>query len=278
MRSNQPKASVIISVYKDTEALRSILQGLEHQTEKNFEIIVTEDGEFDELTQYLTTQKDTTRPVIHLTQPDQGFRKTRAVNRGVAAANADYVMFLDGDCIPHPQHVALHLAHAAKGRICTGRKVNLGPKVSAWIRLSPRRVKLLINKLIFFLLAIPLHLDHIRNFETGMGGKLFHHFAKNRYLGIMGCNFSCFKEDMIKINGYNEDLPGIGGEDDDLEWRFNGMNIFTKSIKFLAPVYHLYHDSRRLDFEINVRIMNENRAKKQFVCINGLQQHLKSSA
>jgi glycosyltransferase involved in cell wall biosynthesis len=278
MHANQPKASVIIAVYKDTQALRCILHGLEKQTEKNFEIIVAEDGEFAELTQYLSTQKDTTRPIIHLTQTDQGFRKTRAVNRGVATAHAPYVIFLDGDCIPHPQFVALHLAHAEKGRICTGRKVNLGPKASLWLRHAPSRIDLLINKFTFFLLAIPLHLDHIRNFETGLGGKLFHHFAKNRGLGIMGCNFSCFSEDMLKINGYNEDLPGIGGEDDDLEWRFNGLSVFTKNIKFLVPVYHLYHDSRRQDYEINARIMQENKAKQQYVCVNGLHQHLKSPA
>lgn len=281
MSSSQPavtpapiNASVIISVYKDIEALHGILLSLEKQSRHDFEIIVTEDGEFPELANFLAHQTDTTKPLIHLTQPDTGFRKTRAVNRGVAAARSPYVIFIDGDCIVHPEFVAMHLAHAERGRICTGRKVNLGPGVSKLVRRFPWLISLLVNKLSFISLAIPLHIDKIRNFETGIGGKLMHHFARNRYLGIMGCNFSCYKEDILKINGYNEELPGIGGEDDDLEWRFNGLGMFTKSIKFLAPVYHLYHDSRRQDYNINIAIMNENKSKKQFVSLKGIQQHL----
>ena len=267
-------ASVIISVYKDIEALHSILLSLDNQSRQDFEIIVTEDGEDPAMAAFLAGQKDTSQPLTHLTQPDEGFRKTRAVNRAVAAAKSPYVIFIDGDCIVHPDFVAMHVENAEPGKVLTGRKVNLGPKVSKLVRRTPWLIKLLINKLSLFLLAIPLHLDHIRNFETGIGGRLMHHFARDRYLGIMGCNFSCYREDMLKINGYNEDLPGIGGEDDDLEWRFNGLDMFTKSIKFLAPVYHLYHDSRRMDYNINIAIMNENKANKQFVSEKGIKQHL----
>ena len=270
MPIDQLKASIIISVYKDIEALRCILAALERQTEKSFEIIVTEDGEFSDLSDYLTHQQETRKKIIHLTQKDDGFHKTRAVNRGIAAAHAPYVMFLDGDCCPQPTFVERHLANADHKRICTGRKVNLGPRASAIIRKLPVLTRLLDNKLIFLLLAIPLHIDRLRNFETGIGGRLMHHFARHRHLGIMGCNWSGFKEDLLSINGYNEDLPGIGGEDDDLEWRFNGLGIHTKNTKFLTPVYHLYHDSRRMDYEINIAIMNENKAKKQYRCLNGI--------
>ena len=232
-----PKASVIISVYKDTEALRCILWGLEQQSERNFEIIVTEDGESDEMSGYLRTQKETSIPVTHLTQTDDGFRKTRAVNRAAATAKAPYLIFLDGDCIPRPRHVALHLQCSAPGLICTGRKINLGVKGSALIRQKPSWAVFLNNKISYILLAIPLFLDRTRNYEAGIGGRLFHKIPSRHIRGIIGANWSCYKEDMIKINGYNEDLPGIGGEDDDLDWRFRGIGMSYLSTKFLTPVY-----------------------------------------
>ena len=273
METSSPQVSVIISVYKDIEALRCILAGLERQTEKNFEILVTEDGEFPQLADYLQQQQETQQPLIHLTQTDDGFRKTRAVNRAIAAANAPYLAFLDGDCIPQPNFIKNHLRNAEHGRVCTGRKVNLGPKASQIVRKYPHLLPLLDNKLSYLLLLIPLHLDHVRGYETGLGGHLFQYFARKRHLGIMGCNWSCYKQDLYKINGYNEDLPGIGGEDDDLEWRFNGFDIHTKNLKFITPVYHLYHDSRRQDFNINITIMNANKAKQEYFCPNGITKN-----
>ena len=121
-------------------------------------------------------------------------------------------------------------------------------------------------------------MDKVRDYEVGFASSLLHNIAKNRQLGIMGCNFSCCKADMEKINGYNEDLPGIGGEDDDLEWRFNGLGMFTKNIKFQAVTYHLYHDSRRADTELNMSISRKNKEKKIYRCLNGILKETEKSS
>ena len=269
----KPKASVIISVYKDIVALNAILAGLARQSEQQFEIIVTEDGNSDDVKKYINNQRVTNKPLIHLSQEDNGFRKTKAVNRAIAAANADYVIFIDGDCIPHRHFVKRHLQNAERNRICTGRRVYLGPLISRIIRRLPGIMPLLENRFAYFLLALPLHLDHIRSYEVGFPSWLLHHFAQRRHLGIMGCNFSCHRADMYKINGYNEELPGAGGEDDDLEWRFNGLGMVTKNIKFQAAVYHLYHPVRRQQFNENIAIMQRNREKKAYICELGLSQY-----
>lgn len=265
-----PKASVIIAVYKDVEALHCILLALTRQTESNFEVIVAEDGECPAIADYIANQAPRSLNLRHLTQEDKGFRKTRSVNRAIANAQAPYLIFLDGDCIPHSRLIEMHLRHAEPARICTARRVYLGPKESTKIRKSPQLAQQYENRMRFFLRAIPLHLDGIRDYEVGFASAFLHNLAKNRQVGIMGCNFSCYKSDIEKINGYNEDLPGIGGEDDDLEWRFNGLGMFTKNIKFQAVTYHLYHDSRRQDTEVNMAISRRNRENKEFVCKNGI--------
>jgi glycosyltransferase involved in cell wall biosynthesis len=272
-QKHKPKASVIISIYKDVEALHCILLALEWQTEKEFEVIVTEDGEDPTVANYINNRAPKSLKLRHLTQEDIGFRKTRAVNRAIACANADYLIFLDGDCIPHSHFVEMHLLHAEPLRVCTARRVHLGPKESEKIRKNPAAVLALESKLTVLRRVIGLHLDHIRNYELAFPSKLLHNLAKNRHLSIVGCNFACHKADMEKINGYNEELPGIGGEDCDLEWRFNGLGMFTKNIKFQAVTYHLHHESRRLDSAVNVEISRRNRENKQYYCPNGIRKN-----
>lgn len=265
----KPKASVIISVYKDTEALAGILHALDRQTEKDFEIIVTEDCESEEMAGFLAEYKK--RPNFHhLTQPDIGWRKPVAENRAIASARSEYLMFLDGDCIPDKDFVAQHLANAEPGRFLTGRRVYLGPFFSKLLRKWPQLVPVIENRLIFLLLLIPLHLDKVRSYEVGLSSRFMQWLRGKKPVGIIGCNFSCYKKDMLAINGYNEDMTGVGAEDSDLQWRFEGLGMATKSVKFLIPVYHLYHVHERTDYEQNVAIMNEARKHNAFVCKNGI--------
>ncbi len=269
MNTLEPKASVIIAVYKDTEALRNILYALDRQTEKAFEIIITEDCESDEMKDFLYQYKK--RPhFFHLTQKDNGWRKTLAVNRAIAFANTEYLMFLDGDCIPDPHFVALHLDNAERGKFLTGRRVYLGPVFSKMLRKKPSRISIIQNRLLFLLLLIPLHLDKVRSYEVGLSSHFMQWLRGKKPVGIIGCNFSCFKQDFLAINGYNEDLKGVGGEDSDLQWRFEGLGMATKGVKFLIPVYHLYHKNTRQDSDVNLQKSNENRKINAFVCKNGI--------
>ena len=269
--NRSPRASVIISVYKDTEALGAMLQALDRQTEKDFEIIVTEDCESEEMDKFLAEYRKRTN-FYHLTQPDDGWRKTLAENRAIDSARAEYLLFLDGDCIPDKNFVALHLANAEPGKFLTGRRVYLGPFFSRLLRKWPWLVRVIENRLIFLLLLIPMHLDKVRSYEVGLSSRFMHWLRGKKPVGIIGCNFSCYKKDMLAINGYNEDLPGVGAEDSDLQWRFEGLGMATKAVKFLIPVYHLYHEHKRLNYEVNLRIINENRKLNAFICKNGIRK------
>jgi len=273
VRNRALRASVIVSIYKDVEALQAILINLERQTVRDFEILVTEDGESREIADYLSTQRATTLPLKHLTQEDRGFRKMTAVNRAISAARGDYLIFLDGDCLPHSRFVERHLVEARPDTVCRGRRVYFGARTSRLLRRYPKLLTLFENRLLYLLLAIPLHLDGVRSYEVGLPSRWLQYLARNRLQGIIGCNFSCHRQDMLSINGYNEDLPGAGGEDGDLEWRLEGIGKRMKNVKFRAPVYHLYHPARRQRAEENMAITERNRVKREFVCRNGIVKY-----
>lgn len=274
INTNKPKASVIVAVYKDIEALRCVLWGLERQTEKSFEVIVTEDGEDPKVAEFLSKIRNYAVPISHLTQPDVGFRKTRASNRAVASAKADYLIFLDGDCIPHPTFVEAHLKNAQKGFFLAGRRMHLGPSWSCALKRDPDAANQLIAKYGILKNIISLHLDGVRNYEVGQWNRFWNSILHRKYVSLIGCNFSLWKADFFGINGYDEDLLGVGGEDEDLEWRLNEIGVVSKSVKYRALVLHLFHGSRRIDASLNQALSQAKKSKNQFFCAKGLSQYL----
>jgi len=266
--------TVIISVYKDVEALEAILWGLSLQTIQNFEVIVTEDGDDPKVADFMAKyqQQNNSFTLRHLTQEDIGFRKTRAVNRAIAASTGDYLIFIDGDCIPHISFVEMHLRHREKAKFCLGRRMHLGPKESKLVREKPSRILIFSTWPKLLISFFRLHFDSVKNYEIGAPSDFLHNLLSSHKLNIVGCNFSCFKEDILKINGYDEDLPGVGGEDGDLGWRFEGMGIYSKNIKFQAIVYHLDHPTRRSQADINAAITARNQSLHRYACFNGIEK------
>ena len=262
---------MIISVYKDAEALRCVLHGLSRQTQKDFEVIVAEDGEDPRMAEACRSF-DGLR-ISHQTQADLGFRKALAVNRAIAAARSPYLIFLDGDCIPHRSFVQTHLENAQQGCVLAGRRLHLGPLYSKRLREDHGLLDRLEKLVGLMKLMVPLHLDRVRNIELCRPSPVLQKIFGGKSINIIGCNFSCFLEDMISINGYDEALLGKGGEDDDLHWRFEGLGLKVLNRKFLLVCYHLHHAALRFGVDSNFEQSQQNLAAGLFRCIDGIQKN-----
>ena len=129
------KASIIIPVYKNVRALRAILRSLQKQTEQDFEVIISEDGE-DPCMKAFIQSYAFPWPAQHLTQPDQGWRKNRALNAAIKASNAEWLIFIDGDCVLHPRFVENHLRYSARGIVLAGKRVKLNAELSEKVEMS----------------------------------------------------------------------------------------------------------------------------------------------
>ena len=120
------KASVIVTTYNRPDALAAVLQGLAAQTERDFEVLVADDGSGPETAQVLQQQASAYPvPLVHVWQEDQGFRAGAARNRAVAQAQGEYLLFLDGDCVPLPDFVARHKALADPRWFVAGNRILL---------------------------------------------------------------------------------------------------------------------------------------------------------
>ena len=102
------KASLIISVYKNVVYLKAVLDSLQYQTEKDFEIIIAEDGESEEMKAFIA-QYLLNFPYKHITQKDEGWRKNQCLNKAIGASEGNWLIFIDGDCVLHHRFIEMHL-------------------------------------------------------------------------------------------------------------------------------------------------------------------------
>jgi len=276
MTDKQLKISVIISVYKNTSALELVLKSLAEQTYKADEIIISEDGDSQEMREFVATLKYDN--VVHYSQKDDGWRKAIALNNSIKKSIGNYLIFIDGDVVPHKRFIEGHVACSEDKKVCCGKRSELGEGITKKIYDKELTIDELTSS--YIRRVISLHKDGIRHYEEGVyipyNSFLYQKFLTNRLVKyIIGCNFSCYKKDMEAINGFDEDYkyPAVG-EDIDLGWRFRGLGIELKSCRNAANVYHLWH---KKNFgseagEINNKILEKNFALNRYVCLNGLKK------
>lgn len=272
-----PKSTIIVSVYKDTEALGFILESLANQTVKPDEIIVSEDGNSQEMADFIATQKSRFPNLLHLTQEDEGWRKNLAMNNAIKAARNEYLVFIDGDCVPYTTFIQAHVENAQKKIVLCGKRFELGPAFTDKVKRHELKLADIEKNFLWYLPSMIK--DDARHPEDGLYFKshnLISRLIHRRYVRhIIGCNWSCYKEDFLTINGFDETyrLPAEG-EDVDPSWRFRGMGIELKSCRNNANIIHLYHPKRfsAVEGDINKAIMEKHRAQNAFVCKNGINK------
>ena len=264
------KASLIISVYKNVQFLKAVLDSLQYQTEKDVEIIIAEDGESVEMKAFIE-QYPFDLPYKHITQQDEGWRKNQSLNNAIRASEADWLIFIDGDCVLHHRFIEMHLRHAAEGEILAGKRVKLDEKCTDYILRNSENIRLteqkLLWKLIFGKGKIKFPEEGIFISPDGMLGCI-PRMRKNDKL--LGCNMSFSRKAAFAINGFDEDyqLPAVG-EDYDLTWRLRAAGYQFVSVRNLAVQYHLNHpEGYNQDFNLN--LCRQKQEKNEFVCKNGL--------
>ena len=124
-------SSIIIPFYNGIDWLEMIFVAFGKQTFKDFEVIVADDGSREDVVARLEElMARQPFPVTHLWQEDCGFRKNRMLNKAVVQSRAEYLIFLDGDCIPHRKFVEEHCKARREGFVVAGRRVDLPAALS----------------------------------------------------------------------------------------------------------------------------------------------------
>ena len=237
------KATIIAAFYNRIDFLNLVLAGLERQTEKNFELIIADDGSSENVVREINKIIPVhSFPIKHIWQEDKGFRKNKILNKAITESESDYLIFIDADCVPHRSFIEGHLTFFYKDISLTGRRVNLSEKITN--QLTEKNIHNgFLEKNLFLLIKDGLF---GKSFDVEKGFSFKNNFLLNFFnkktRGLLGCNFSVFKENLIKINGFDEryEAPSIG-EDSDVHFRLGLTGVKIKSVNHEAVQYHLFH-------------------------------------
>lgn len=267
--------SIIVTTYNRPSALKLVLAGLNLQDcPIQFEVIIADDGSTTDTRDLVTTMAKTMHyPIQYLWQEDIGFRAAKMRNKAIVKARGEYIIFLDGDCIPRSSFVRRHYLLAEKNRFVVGNRVLLSPEftnqvidnelplsnwtVAQWRKLPrPHNYNRLLP-----LLSLPF----------GQFRKLF----PRAWRGAKTCNLSVWRDDLIAINGFDETYEGWGYEDSDLVIRLIRHGILRKMGQFSVPVLHLWHqENDRSQQSENQSRLNALLESSHFQAQQGLQHYL----
>lgn len=261
------KISLIISTYNQPPALDKVFAGLLLQSEWPDEILIADDGSTQTTRDVIDAFRNSARvPVHHCWHPDNGFLKTTILNQSVARANGDYLVFLDGDCVPHPHFIADHRALAERGFWVQGRR--------CYVR-EPFVADFIPGKTRVWLWALR---GRVSRPHKSIRLPFALVFRNQKQRGIIGCNMAFWRDDVVAVNGFDESYQGRGmGADSDLGSRVYNLGRPRKFVYGRALVFHLDHTIMpRPHFAANhARLQNvlQTRATR---CRVGLDQYLNS--
>ena len=263
------RVSLIISTYNRPETLRVCLDSVFHQTYKPDEIIIGDDGSTEDTKILIDVFKSHSPiPIIHLWHEDKGFRLAMMRNKCMARAIGEYIIEIDGDVFLHPRFVEDHVSFARKGHYLKGGRVNLGRRLTECI--CEEGIYRPIKPWTRGIESKPENAIHFLMLSLFLSERY-----RKRRSPALGCNISFFKEDILRINGYDEFFEGWGGEDEDLGNRLLNSGCKKRYLKFSGIVYHLWHEDKFMyNLERNFTYKDERNRRNAIFCENGIDKYL----
>jgi glycosyltransferase involved in cell wall biosynthesis len=267
--------ALIITTYNRPDALAAVLDACLVQTDTNFEVLVADDGSARETADLIASyQARAPFSIKHIWHEDAGFRAAAIRNRALAVTSADYIVFIDGDCVMPPDFIASHRNLAEHGWFLSGNRLMLTPEFTG---------EVLRDKL-------PIHLWTLRDWLLARwrgqiervlplirisGMSWLRKRLPVRWQGAKTCNLSVWRDDLVRVNGLDESYTGWGLEDSDLVIRLLRAGIYNKSARFSVPVFHLWHPlNDRSNLDENRRRLNEVLSATHLRAVAGVDQYL----
>lgn len=252
--------AVIISTYNSPEYLRRVLEGYRAQKRYPDELIVADDGSTYETARVVREfAQNAPFKVQHVWHEDNGFRLSEIRNKAITSSTADYIVFSDGDCIPHPCFIEDHSRAMRNGCFVTGKRMLLRKNLSRdfiWTGAADAVKYCLQRELTGWhhLIRLTWLIRHKRGFR-----------------GIRGCNIAVFRSDLLEVNGFNEQIIGWGREDSELVVRLLALGLKRLELPFSAMVFHLWHpENSRGNLAENDRLLEDAVRSGVFRCPFGI--------
>ena len=263
--------SLIISTYNWEKALELVILSSIRQSYLPVEIIVADDGSTDNTRKLIKSLCNKSPiPIIHSWQKDKGFRAAKSRNKAIAKAIGDYIILIDGDMILHKDFVLDHYYFARRGYFVQGIRAKLNSQKSKEVFEKKQHIFKAFEK-------------GIKNKRNSIRSSLLSYlFSGTRLLKrldmIQTCNMAFFKNDCIRVNGFNEDFIGWGREDSEFASKLLNLGIKRRDLRFKAIGYHIHHEGASRDMLEKNHQIYLNTIKNHLIwSSNGIDKYIETS-
>ncbi|MFO0871688.1 MAG: glycosyltransferase [Pirellulales bacterium] len=228
--------TIVICTYERPEHLRRglVSLALQRRLTEGFEVVVTDDGSQDGTADMVADFARTVDfPIAFTSHPHEGYQVSRTRNDGARLARGSYLLFLDGDCIVPHDHLAQHLAFRRRGVVALGDCCRLDEATSA------RVTDDVLASGEYQQWATPA--ERRRLWERHAKSWFYALIGHRRKPNLIGNNVGVWREDFVRVNGYDENYREWGCEDDDFGLRLRWGGCRMRSILGRTWTYHLWH-------------------------------------
>jgi len=234
------QATVIFSTYNSTAWLEKVLWGFSVQTVGDFEIVIADDGSKSETRELIEKiRMEINIPIQHVWQEDDGFQKSKILNKAIVASSSDYLIFTDGDCIPRRDFVEVHLSKRRAGCFLSGGYFMLPMSTSVAISKEDIVSQRCFNVKWLRENGLAATYKTLKLTATGWKERLLNTITTTKPTWN-GHNSSGWKKDIVAANGFDERMQ-YGGQDRELGERLVNKGIRGLQIRYSAVVLHLDH-------------------------------------
>jgi glycosyltransferase involved in cell wall biosynthesis len=268
--------SVIITTYNQPRWLNLVLLGYVCQEDRDFEIVVADDGSDERTAAVIAKMRNIYGLKIeHIWHEDRGYRRSVILNKATLAARSDYLIYTDGDCIPRSDFVCWHKKLAQKGHFLSAGHIPLPLEMS--YRLTEEDIiKKRINSISWLLNnGLPFNRRVLRLIQNPGIVQLMNRLTISKATWNLG-NVSTFREYVLRVNGFDETLR-YGGADREFGERLKNSGIFGIQIRYAAITFHLHHN-RPYKTQEGIQRIKERRKevirRKITTTSTGINRHL----
>lgn len=198
--------ALIVHARRSPHYLDLCLASLYGQSEGDFEVLVAESGgsdAHDEVVEHHA--RHLAQRVRHIHAPGSPQNQARALNAAVMSTQAEYVIFLGGDCLAQPDFVAGHLAGADYHHFVHGETLPLDDILTGAMESEALGSGLAFDEDWLRAISPEWHREHL---ETSLWRRLKQWLRKDLPgLRYWNCDSaSCFRADLVAVNGFDMDV------------------------------------------------------------------------
>jgi len=269
--------ALIVHAPEQTEQLDLCLAGLYSQRFEDFEILVTDmapDNRHDDVVAH--HREHLHQPLRHIRAPGEPLNLGRALNAAVLSTEAEYLVFLGGNCIVQPGFLDGHFAVADYGYFAHGETLPLDRKLSNALNAATLGTGQAFDENWLRAVSPEWYAKHLRGSAINvMRDWLKKDTPSQQY---WNCDSSsCFRADLLGVDGFDMDVD---------DWRQNrdiANRLQNNGLEPLATGVHgnvlrfLCADDRPVTLERGGRVPASLEPGGEIMAVAGLSELMQGS-